>query len=188
VLGGTSVTVGGKSAALFSVSPNQINLQIPWEISGQTKASLVVTTVAGDSHARDVKLEAVSPAIFTVNSTGSGQGILTVSSSGQLITPSTPVSRGEYITIYCSGLGMVSNTPSSGAAAGSDPVSNTATLPAVTIGGVRSSVAFSGLTPGFVGLNQVNAIIPASVTPGAAVSLVLEINGVASNTVTIAVR
>jgi uncharacterized protein (TIGR03437 family) len=59
----------------------------------------------------------------------------------------------------------------------------------VTIGGFPSpTIEFSGLTPGFVGLYQVNALVPSAVAPGSAVSLVLTINGVSSNTVTIAVQ
>jgi len=58
----------------------------------------------------------------------------------------------------------------------------------VTIGGVEAAVEFAGLAPGFVGLYQVNARVPAGVAAGNAVALVLTQNGVPSNTVTIAVR
>ncbi len=49
-------------------------------------------------------------------------------------------------------------------------------------------MTFSGLAPGFVGLYQVNVEVPASVTPGGAVPVVLTIKGAPSNTVTIAVE
>ena len=45
-----------------------------------------------------------------------------------------------------------------------------------------------GMAPGFVGLWQINAEVPASVTPGPAVSLTITAGGVTSNTVTIAVE
>ena len=57
-----------------------------------------------------------------------------------------------------------------------------------TVGGKAATVQFAGLTPGFVGLYQVNVQIPTGVTPGFAVPLVLMQNGVPSNTVTLAVR
>ena len=57
-----------------------------------------------------------------------------------------------------------------------------------TIGGVNAPVQFAGLAPGFVGLYQVNVEIPASVTPGSEVPLVLLQSGVPSNTVTLVVR
>jgi adhesin/invasin len=61
-------------------------------------------------------------------------------------------------------------------------------MPTVTIGGSAAAVTFSGLAPGFVGLNQVNAQVPANIAPGNAVPLSLTINGAVSNTVTIAVQ
>jgi adhesin/invasin len=58
----------------------------------------------------------------------------------------------------------------------------------VTIGGVPAQVLFAGLTPGFAGLYQVNALVPAGVTPGSQVSIVITAAGQQSKTVTIAVR
>jgi uncharacterized protein (TIGR03437 family) len=58
----------------------------------------------------------------------------------------------------------------------------------VTIGGIPAEVQFSGLAPGFVGLYQVNARIPAGISAGSAVPVQITINGRASNTATIAVR
>ena len=63
-----------------------------------------------------------------------------------------------------------------------------ACTPTATIGGVEARVLFSGMAPGYVGLWQINAEIPASVTPGPAVSLVVTAGGVTSSTVTIAVE
>lgn len=59
----------------------------------------------------------------------------------------------------------------------------------VTIGGARAEVLYSGLSPGTVGLYQVNARIPTGSTVGANVPLVLQMgeSGRPSNTVTLAV-
>jgi uncharacterized protein (TIGR03437 family) len=193
-LGGVSVKLNGILAPLFFVGTQQINFQIPWELLGMTQASLTVTTSAGTSAAQTVNLGVVAPGIFTINSSGSGQGAIQLANTATFAAPAgsipganaQPVSRGNYVTIYCSGLGAVSNQPQSGAAAGSTSTTNaTAT---VTIGGVNAPVSFSGLAPGFVGLYQVNAQVSTSVTPGSAVSLVLSISGVQSNSVTIAVQ
>ena len=73
------------------------------------------------------------------------------------------------------------------AAASLTTVSTTAATPVVTIGGVSAKVIFSGLAPGFVGLNQVNVQVPEGVAPGDAVPLTFSIGGVAANPVTIAV-
>ena len=58
----------------------------------------------------------------------------------------------------------------------------------MTIGGATALVSFSGLTPGAVGVYQVNVQVPADAPAGDAVPLTLSIGGVTSNTVTIAVQ
>jgi uncharacterized protein (TIGR03437 family) len=58
----------------------------------------------------------------------------------------------------------------------------------VTIGGLTANVSFSGLAPGFVGLYQVNALVPAGVAAGSAVPVVISMGGATSNTVTVAVQ
>jgi uncharacterized protein (TIGR03437 family) len=60
-------------------------------------------------------------------------------------------------------------------------------MPVVTIGGVPATVSFSGLAPGFVGLYQINAQVPAATLTGPWIPIGLTIGGVTSNTATIAV-
>jgi uncharacterized protein (TIGR03437 family) len=123
-----------------------------------------------------------------MNQQGTGQGAI-LNTSYQLVDTSHPATPGPntYIQIYCMGLGAVSNQPADGAAALSSPLSETSTLPQVTVGGISETATFSGLAPGFVGLYQVNALVPSGVTAGPAVQVTISIGGVASNTVTIAV-
>jgi uncharacterized protein (TIGR03437 family) len=189
-LGGTQVAIGGVPAPLLYVSPSQINFQVPWELALQSQATVAVATPFGASSARTaaltVNLHAVAPAIFAANGSGNGQGDV-ISLQGQLAAAATPVTRGQYVMIYCSGLGAVSNQPATGAAA-VDASSTTIRTPSVTIGGVQASSNFAGLAPGYVGVYQVNALVPVTITPGPAVPLSLSIDGVSSNTVTIAVQ
>jgi uncharacterized protein (TIGR03437 family) len=100
----------------------------------------------------------------------------------------TPTTAGQFVTIYGTGLGPVTNQPATGIAAGVSPLSVTITAPTVTIGGVAAPVSFSGLAPGTVGLYQVNVQVPAGVPVGATVPVILTIGGVTSNTVTMAVH
>lgn len=186
-LGGTQVTIGGVPAPLFYVSPSQINLQVPWELSGKTQATIALTTPNGSASGQTVNLSAVAPGILTTNQAGSGQGAVTTA-TGQIADAANPAQRGQYVMIYCLGLGAVSNQPPTGYAASAIPLSSSILAPTVTIGGVQASTNFSGLAPGFVGLYQVNALVPTTVSPGAAVPLSLKLNGVSSNTVTIAVQ
>jgi uncharacterized protein (TIGR03437 family) len=53
---------------------------------------------------------------------------------------------------------------------------------------VATSVPFYGLAPGYAGLYQVNALVPAASAKGNAVPVTISIGGATSNTVTIAVQ
>jgi uncharacterized protein (TIGR03437 family) len=97
------------------------------------------------------------------------------------------VRPGDVNTIYCTGLGPVINQPATGAVAGAAPLPQTTVQATATIGGVAAPVSYSGLTPGGVGLYQVNAQVPAGVASGNAVPVVISIGGAASNSVTLAV-
>jgi len=110
-------------------------------------------------------------------------------SAYNLVDSSNPAIPGKYILIYCTGLGAVSaNQPATGAAASLTELAPTANQATVTIGGVTENAYFSGLAPGFVGLYQVNALVPAGVAAGSAVPLTISVGGATSNTVTIAVQ
>ncbi len=195
-LGGVTVKLNGVAAPLFFVGAGQINFEMPWEVLGQTTATLTVTNAAGTSTPLIVSLSGVAPGIFSIDSSGKGQGAIQLANSSTFAAPAgsipgasaQPVSRGSYLTIYCSGLGAVSNQPATGAAASGSTLSMASGNVTATIGGQSAPVSFAGLAPGFVGLYQVNAQVPQSVTPGSAVSLSISVNGVASNSVTIAVQ
>jgi uncharacterized protein (TIGR03437 family) len=106
-----------------------------------------------------------------------------------------PAKRGEFISIFCTGLGDVTNRPPSGAAGvvinpfwGLTMPSTTISVPVASIGGIRAPVTFSGLAPGFVGLYQVNVQVLDNAPSGDAVPVVVTLGGASSNTVTIAVQ
>jgi uncharacterized protein (TIGR03437 family) len=189
-LASSSFQIGGRGAPLFVVLPSQANLQVPWEVAGQTQATITATVGGMSSAPQLVTIAAFAPGIFTA---GSSQGIVVIAGTQMLAAPagsanSRPVAAGEYISIYCTGLGAVSNQPATGTAAAADLLSVTTTIPTVTIGGIAAQVSFSGLTPGAVGLYQVNVQVPMGITGGPAVPLSLRIGGVVSNTVVIAVQ
>lgn len=195
-LGDVTVRVNGVTAPLFFVSPAQINFLMPWEVLGQSQASVTVTVSGQTSAAQTVALAEHAPGVFSANSRGTGQGAILIAATGELAAPAgsvpgaaaRPVNRGEHISIFCTGLGDVSNRPAGGAPAPNAPLSITTATPNAIIGGVAAPMSFSGLSPGFAGLYQVNVQVPDGVRAGDDVPVLLTIGGVSSNAVTIAVR
>jgi uncharacterized protein (TIGR03437 family) len=130
-----------------------------------------------------INLQATSPGIFTVNSQGSGDGAI-LHADNTLVTAANPAKAGETVVIFCTGLGVTKPPVVSGRAASGEPVVAATT---VAIGGKDAPVAFAGLAPGFVGLYQVNAVVPSGVS--GSVSLVITAAGTASRSdVTIRVQ
>ncbi|MDP9054263.1 MAG: Ig-like domain-containing protein [Acidobacteriota bacterium] len=182
------VTIGGLTAPLYFAIPTQVSFQVPWELAGQGSALISANVNGAVSNTQTVPLAPFAPGIFTIDASGSGQGAIEIAPTAQLAAAATPVQRGGYVAIFCTGLGAVDNQPATGAAALAVPLSRTLTLPIVTIGGVGAVVSYSGLAPGFAGLYQVNAIVPAGISTGPAVTVAITIGGVTSNTVTIGVQ
>ena len=167
MLGDTSVTFNGIPAALFFVSGTQINAQVPFElVSGAGVASVQVTRGGETSVIQPVSVAAVSPGIFTQNQQGTGAGAILHAADFQPVTESNPAQTGEFLLIFCTGLGPVlPEVPSGNVAPGTEPLARTVSPPLVNIGGIPAEVVYSGLAPGFVWLYQVNVEVPVGASP-----------------------
>ena len=185
-LAGTRVEINGIEAPLFYVSPLQINVQAPVELNGPM-ASLVIRNAVGISDAITLPVGTLQPGIFSMDSSGIGQGAITNAANQRLVDAASPARAGDFIQIFANGLGAVQPRIASGQAAPLQPLSRTENPVEVLMNGVRSTlVDFAGLAPGLVGVHQVNAQVPAGVT--GSVQVVIRENGVSSNSVTIEVR
>jgi len=184
-LNGTSVTIGGTPAALYFASAGQINAQVPWGTAAGS-AAVVVTTAAGASAPVNVTVQTAAPGIFSQTSNGKGPGAIqnfVSSSSTPLNNPTTAIAPGGLLIIYATGLGAVNNPPANGAAGSGQTATN-----AVTVKVANSTLTpeFAGLSPGFVGLYQVNVRLPSTLPEGCNISISLVVAGQVSNTVTVA--
>src|SRR5439155_25727867 len=123
---------------------------------------------------------------------GNGPGAIQISNTNIFAAPSgsipgappRPPNPGDFITIYTTGMGSVTNPPATGQAGSGQP---TATLPQLLIGGVPARVDFSGLAPNFVGLYQINAQVPTGTSGGGFTLLAISIGGRQSNVAGMAV-
>jgi uncharacterized protein (TIGR03437 family) len=177
-LANVTVSAGGSAIPLLYVSPTQINAYLPASLSGLVP--LQVNNPAG-TMTLNILLAPAVPAIFTHDASGAGPASALHNSSELPVTASNPAAPGEYIQLYCTGLG---------ASHVSGPLDVTTLEAQVYLGSpaVSAPVSFSGLAPGFTGLYQVNFQIPDGLPPGSAVPLYIVSGARASNTVTLAIR
>lgn len=198
-LNGTQLTLGGLPMPMNYAGPGQINAIVPQALKPNASYPLVVTNGSGSSVPVQMSVLELQPGIFTVNETGSGPGVVAEALTGQLNTASNPAQAGDFLVVYCTGLGIVLGptgqaAPADGVAAPMSPIFATTSTVTAQIGGVAAPVSFSGLTPTFAGLYQVNVQVPAGVTPGNAVPLVITATDLqtgatgTSNSVTIVVQ
>jgi uncharacterized protein (TIGR03437 family) len=171
--GVSTVEVDGTAARIVFASAFQINAQIPPGAAPGT-ATLRVRSPFGTVD-RSIEIAAVAPAIFTL---GEGLGAV-VNQDGQINSATAPAPRGQVIVIYGTGFGGTR-------AQGQLQVAVTAVT--ATLNGRPLTINYAGLTPGFIGLYQVNAQIPNDLPPALDYRLLLRQTGTESNGVTVGVQ
>jgi uncharacterized protein (TIGR03437 family) len=179
-LGGTSVTIDGKPAYLWVVSPGQINLQAPDDpVTGTVP--VVVNTPSGIATST-ATLGSFGPSFLVLADGKHVTGIIMTpglpGNSGDgydIIGPSRPVKAGETMVLYGVGFGPTKDVIPAGIAyTGSTQTTNPVQ---VVIGGVavpQENVQFSGLVG--AGLYQINVLVPANLGSGDE-AIVAEVGG-----------
>jgi len=170
----TTVDVDGAPAAILLASAFQVNAVVPASVAPGPHVLRLKSSYG--TVQQTVTVSAVAPGIFMIGDPDTG-AILNPDSS--LNSPSAPVARGQYLSIYATGLGAVAKQGNL----------STATTPVtVVLNGQEVPASFAGLAPGFTGLYQVNVILPASMPPGLAIPLYLKQAGQASNRVLVSIQ
>jgi uncharacterized protein (TIGR03437 family) len=193
-LEGVSVQINGIYAPIFGVAyangQDQISVQVPYETPVGPAAAKVdilnnsqlVVSVVVDSYTED-------PGIFTFTPQGfSGEYAIAEHTDYSLVTPDNPAIPGDYITLYTTGLGPLTVPLVDGyGAPSSPPFAETVDPFNVVLDGENAIVQFSGLGPGFVGLYQINFIVPAD-APAGDLNLQITSSYANSNTTLLPVR
>jgi len=172
------VLVEGSAIQTYYTSATQINAFLPASVSGLEQ--LTVENSAGQ-HTVNVYVEAAAPSIFTQDSSGSGPAAA-LKVSGQsltLVTAENPLSPGDAVALYATGLGLTKV---------SDGLEIAIQQPTVTVGGVNCPVTFAGAAPGYAGLDQINCTIPTGIASSTAAPVVIQSGDRISNTATLAVN
>ena len=176
-LGGTQVLFDGVPAGVTYVSAAQVNAVAPYGLAAGTTTQVQVAYQGVPSNAVAVPVQAAHPGLFTVDASGLGGGAI-LNQDYSLNGGLNPAAPGTWVMIYCTG-GGVTNPPSVDATLtpAAPPLYLLKTTPvAVTIGGVPATVSYSGAAPTQIaGLTQINAQVPAGLTPGTKVPVVVTI-------------
>jgi len=188
-LGGVSVQfVNGNtkaSAPMLFADSTQLNVQVPWEIlpSGTaTSVNVIVTNNGKASAPSPVMVGPFSPGVFA----SSGLAIAVNNSDGTLAWAvgavpglvTHPAKPGDVVIIYATGLGAVVDTPADGANS-LDKLRRNIVPPQVLVGGIAAKLDFAGLSPQFVGVNQIDMVVP-NAAPGDNVPLQIKVGGITS--------
>ncbi|MGB9456316.1 MAG: putative Ig domain-containing protein [Bryobacteraceae bacterium] len=180
-LAGAEVMVNGNLAPVVYASATRLDFLCPDSVSGgELEISAQIDgTVSNAIHAD----QQATLGLYSADGSGQGQGMATLSGTSLLATPRSylnngqPAEPGDTISILATGAGL-ETSPS---------------LVRLSIGGASTTATQIQAVPGMAGVYQINVIVPASVSPGDAVPVVLKAtdsngNAISSNTVTIAVE
>ena len=187
-LNGAQILFDGRPAPMIYGSAWQANVIVPYEVAAQAATTISLQFGGITSAAWTVPVAPSAPGIFTLNASGLGPAAV-LNQDNSVNSAANPAPRGSIVQIYATGEGQTSPPGVTGSITGSGlktPVQGVK----VAIGGQDAFVQYAGSAGDAVaGLFQVNAVVPQSVTPGAAVPIAVSVGGVPSQGgVTIAVQ
>ena len=167
-LDGVSVTMGGKPAYVYFVSPSQINVLAPDLPPGPT--TVTVATSAGASSTFPTTVSQYAPAFFPwpgnqVVATRSDYSYAAKPGTFPTLT-TTAAKPGDIIILWGTGFGPTTPPTPIGVAVPTGTTYSTATLPAVTINKAPVTVYGAALAPGSAGLYQIAIQVPNTLADG----------------------
>jgi uncharacterized protein (TIGR03437 family) len=186
--GGTRVLFDDVPAPILYASSRQVSVVASYAAGSGGRTRVQVEYQGTRSAPVEVQVAESAPGVFTLNSTGVGPGAI-LNEDGRVNSAENAAARGSVVVIYATGEGQTSPAGVDGLVTGTTlrhPV-----LPVrVTMGGQEAQVLYAGSAPGLVsGVLQVNARVPAGVSPGRAVPVVVTVGRASSQAgVTVAVR
>jgi len=167
-LSNTAVLFDGVAAPVIAVTNGQINVMVPYGISGRATTAVQVSYLGVTSAAINYTVAATVPGIYTLNQAGSGQGAI-LNQNSSVNGSANPAAPGSVVQVYMTGEGVTSPASTTGQLAPGNGTGLNHPVLAVTatVGGVAAQVEYAGSAPGIVyGVMQVNVLIPANAPAG----------------------
>jgi uncharacterized protein (TIGR03437 family) len=166
-LGGVELLGNLEKMPLQAVTPWQINAQLSGSRLPEGMSFVVLEGTAFSKGASaDVKASAPEAIpMAAVSQPGQLLAAAVYPGTKTLANAARPAAAGETLEIYSFGLGATDPAVEVGAASPSPPA-RAKIVPRLQIGGRDAEISFGGLVPGLAGVYQVNAKVPAGLTPG----------------------
>jgi uncharacterized protein (TIGR03437 family) len=157
-LGGVTVYIGHTAAYLFFVSPQQINVLLPYNmLPGPFTLTIVRDGTTGPTV--NLTMTVTAPGLFQL----SPNVVLATHANGSVITPASPAAASEIIVLYAVGLGQTVPDVIDGFVPDRAMKILDFSILDVLINSVQldpARVLYAGVTPGFAGLYQINLMLP----------------------------
>jgi uncharacterized protein (TIGR03437 family) len=185
-LAGTTVQIGANFLPLYFASPAQINLQVPPDLTpGQQ--TITVSPQGMPVVSANFQIARNAPGLFPMNLNGQSYALV-LHADGTLVTPDTPATIGELLTVYGTGLGPTTPTRPYGFAVPATPPYAVVDPVSVQVGTSTLTVEAAYALPGSVGVDAVQFTLDNTVPTSTTSNFVLTVNGVTSNTLLLPVK
>lgn len=182
----TQLVIGGFIAPLYFLKSTQLNVQIPAELAALQQYPAVAVVNGALSLPVQVSVVPVAPGV-AANPDGS---VIAQDTNFAAVDAASPAHPGEAIVIYLVGMGatnppVASGQPAPGLQSG-DTLAQAVVQPVVEVNNQTAQILFAGLTPGAIGLYQIDFVVPSGV-PAGNLSLTVSQGGVSANATTLPV-
>jgi len=175
-LGGVQVFVEGVPAGLFFVGAGQANFQNPFE-AGVGFRDVVLVRDGLVSGFVEASIEQDVPRLFGFFEGEARLPVVVHAADNSVVTSANPARPGETLVAFLTGVGSLNNPPASGMPGLGDPLTTTTATPTVMVGGRAATTLFSGWSPGFVSLVQVNFTLDAATPTGGFAQMKMDFDG-----------
>ncbi|HUJ51214.1 MAG TPA: YCF48-related protein [Bryobacteraceae bacterium] len=166
---GVKVTIGGKPAYIYYLTPGQLNVLAPADLSSGS-VDVIVTTDIGTSAPFNTTAAAAAPAFFEWPGNqvvATRQDYSLAVKAGTFAGANTvPAKPGDVLVLWATGFGATSPAYPAGVATPGDTTYATASLPAITINNTPVVVFGAALAPGAAGLYQIAIQVPNNINSG----------------------
>ena len=169
-LGDLEVVVSGIIAPITDIQPTKVRFQVPKDVPlGQADFLVRRTSTGQVIGSATLTTDVAAPGFYVIGGNPGG-AIVAKNPDGTDNGPNNAVKRGDVISLFGTGLGMVANMPEDGTAPSDkapapDSIQSLFFTNLVPLAQLNATIKYFGLAPGQVGAFQLDLVVPANAIP-----------------------